>query len=58
MEEIDKNEKVQRMVKIAAIEMYHLDLEQEKQIPNLFVFQKKALILVFFNIYELLVIIN
>ena len=49
MEEIDKNEKVQRMVKIAAIEMYHLDLEQEKQIPNFFVFQKKVLILVCFN---------
>ena len=43
------NERVQRMVKIPAIEMIHLDLEQEKQIPNLFLFQKKVLILVCFN---------
>ena len=49
MEEIDMNEMVQRMVKIPATKMIHLDLEQEKQIPNLLVFQKKVLILVCFN---------
>ena len=49
MEEIDTNERVQRMVKIPATEMINLDLEQEKQIPNFFVFQKKVLILVCFN---------
>ena len=49
MEEININKMVQRMVKIPAIEMIYLDLEQEKQIPNLFVFQKKVLILMCFN---------
>ena len=49
MEEIDMNEMVQRMVKIPAIEMIHRHLEKEKLIPNLFVFQKKVLILVCFN---------
>jgi hypothetical protein len=49
MEEIDTKERVQSMVKIPATKMIHLDLEQEKQIPNLFVFQKKVLILVYFN---------